>query len=69
MVAPYYNKPDQRMLEAHYRAIAEEGGLPIVVYNVPGRTGCNIEPATLLRIAQHERSSPSRRRAATSSRS
>jgi 4-hydroxy-tetrahydrodipicolinate synthase len=53
VVAPYYNKPDQRMLEAHYLRVAEEGGLPIVVYNVPGRTGCNIEPATLMRIATH----------------
>jgi len=53
VVAPYYNKPDQRMLEHHYLTVAEDGGLPIVVYNVPGRTGCNIEPATLLRIARH----------------
>ena len=53
VVAPYYNKPDQRMLEQHYLTVAEDGGLPIVVYNVPGRTGCNIEPATLLRIARH----------------
>ncbi|MFO1539438.1 MAG: 4-hydroxy-tetrahydrodipicolinate synthase [Chloroflexota bacterium] len=53
VVAPYYNKPDQRMLEAHYRAVADEGGLPVVVYNVPGRTGTNIEPATLLRLAEH----------------
>jgi 4-hydroxy-tetrahydrodipicolinate synthase len=55
VVAPYYNKPDQRMLEAHYRAIADEGGLPIVVYNVPGRTGVNIAADTVLRLAQHER--------------
>jgi 4-hydroxy-tetrahydrodipicolinate synthase len=55
VVAPYYNKPDQRMLEAHYRAIADEGGLPIVVYNVPGRTGVNIGADTLLRLAEHER--------------
>ena len=53
VVAPYYNKPDQRMLEQHYLTVAEDGGLPIVVYNVPGRTGTNIEPATLLRIARH----------------
>ena len=55
VVAPYYNKPDQRMLEAHYRAIADEGGLPIVVYNVPGRTGSNISAETTLRLAEHER--------------
>jgi 4-hydroxy-tetrahydrodipicolinate synthase len=55
VVAPYYNKPDQRMLEAHYRAIADEGGLPVVVYNVPGRTGCNVNADTLLRLAEHPR--------------
>lgn len=55
VVAPYYNRPDQRMLEAHFRAIADEGGLPIVVYNVPGRTGTNVEADTFLRLAQHPR--------------
>jgi 4-hydroxy-tetrahydrodipicolinate synthase len=55
VVAPYYNRPDQRMLEAHYRAIADEGDLPVVVYNVPGRTGTNVEAATLLRLAEHPR--------------
>jgi 4-hydroxy-tetrahydrodipicolinate synthase len=55
VVAPYYNKPDQRMLEAHFRAVAEEGDLPIIVYNVPGRTGVNVEAATLLRLAEHPR--------------
>lgn len=54
-VAPYYNKPDQRMIEAHFRAVADEGGLPIVVYNVPSRTGINIEAPTLLRLAEHPR--------------
>jgi 4-hydroxy-tetrahydrodipicolinate synthase len=55
VVAPYYNKPDQRMLEAHYLAVADAGDLPIVVYNVPGRTGCNVAAETLLRLAEHER--------------
>ena len=55
VVTPYYNKPDQRMLEAHYRAIADEGDLPLVVYNVPGRTGVNVEAATMLRLAEHPR--------------
>ena len=55
MVAPYYNRPDQRMLEAHYRAIADDGALPVVVYNVPSRTGTNVEAATLLRLAEHPR--------------
>ncbi|MGD8485995.1 MAG: 4-hydroxy-tetrahydrodipicolinate synthase [Chloroflexota bacterium] len=55
VVSPYYNKPDQRMLEAHYRAVAEEGGLPVVVYNVPGRTGGNVAADTLMRLAEHPR--------------
>jgi 4-hydroxy-tetrahydrodipicolinate synthase len=55
VVAPYYNKPDQRMLEAHFRSVAEEGDLPVVVYNVPGRTGTNVDADTLLRLAGHER--------------
>jgi 4-hydroxy-tetrahydrodipicolinate synthase len=49
-VTPYYNKPTQEGLFQHYRAIAESTSLPIVVYNVPGRTGCNVEPATLARL-------------------
>jgi 4-hydroxy-tetrahydrodipicolinate synthase len=55
IVTPYYNKPDQRMIDAHFRAIADEGGLPIVVYNVPGRTGVNVEADTFLRLAEHPR--------------
>ena len=50
-VTPYYNKPTQEGLYQHYRAIAESTALPIVVYNVPGRTGVNVEVATLLRLA------------------
>ena len=55
VVAPYYNRPDSRMLEAHFRAIADEGDLPIVVYNVPSRTGSNVEADTFLRLAEHPR--------------
>jgi 4-hydroxy-tetrahydrodipicolinate synthase len=50
-VTPYYNKPTQEGLYQHYRAIAESTPLPIIVYNVPGRTGVNVEPATLARMA------------------
>lgn len=55
VVAPYYNRPDGRMLLAHYRAIADDGDLPIVVYNVPGRTGTNVDADTFLRLAEHPR--------------
>ena len=55
VVGPYYNRPDQRMLEAHFRAVADDGGLPVVVYNVPARTGSNLEAETFLRLAEHPR--------------
>jgi 4-hydroxy-tetrahydrodipicolinate synthase len=55
VVAPYYNRPDARMLDAHFRAIADEGDLPIVVYNVPSRTGANVDADTFLRLAEHPR--------------
>ena len=51
-VTPYYNKPTQEGLFQHYKAIAESSPLPIVLYNVPGRTGVNMEPATVVRLAQ-----------------
>jgi 4-hydroxy-tetrahydrodipicolinate synthase len=50
-VTPYYNKPTPEGLFRHYQAIAEATPLPIVVYNVPGRTGCNVTPVTLVRLA------------------
>jgi 4-hydroxy-tetrahydrodipicolinate synthase len=50
-VTPYYNKPTPEGLYQHYRAIAEAVQLPIIVYNVPGRTGCNVDPATLVRLS------------------
>ena len=53
-VTPYYNKPTQEGLYQHYRAIASAIRLPIVLYSVQGRTGVNIEPATLARLAQIE---------------
>jgi 4-hydroxy-tetrahydrodipicolinate synthase len=52
VVAPYYNKPTQEGLYAHFRAVAEAvGDLPVVMYNVPGRTASNIAAATTLRLA------------------
>lgn len=51
-VSPMYNKPPQRGLIAHFTAIAEEAELPIIVYNVPGRTASNIEPRTTLALAR-----------------
>lgn len=53
-VAPYYNKPTQEGLFQHYRAIAAAVELPMIVYNVPGRTGVNIEPATIARLSEIE---------------
>jgi len=50
-VTPYYNKPTPEGLFQHYRAIAEAIEMPIIVYNVPGRTGCNVDPATLVRLS------------------
>jgi 4-hydroxy-tetrahydrodipicolinate synthase len=54
VVTPYYNKPTPDGLFEHYRAISQATRLPIVVYNVPGRTGLNVEPATLARLATLE---------------
>ncbi|HXX46550.1 MAG TPA: 4-hydroxy-tetrahydrodipicolinate synthase [Candidatus Acidoferrales bacterium] len=51
-VAPYYNKPTQEGLYQHYKAIANAISLPIILYNIPGRTGVNIEPATIARLAE-----------------
>lgn len=54
VVTPYYNKTTQRGLVNHYRMIAESTKLPIIVYNVPGRTGMNIEPKTALELSKIE---------------
>jgi 4-hydroxy-tetrahydrodipicolinate synthase len=53
-VTPYYNKPTQEGLIQHYKAIATAVPLPIIVYNIQGRTGVNVEPATLKRLAEIE---------------
>src|SRR5688572_28761856 len=52
MVAPYYNKPTQEGFFQHYKAVAEAVDIPICVYNIPGRTGKNIEPETIARMAE-----------------
>jgi 4-hydroxy-tetrahydrodipicolinate synthase len=52
-VAPYYNKPTQRGLTEHFKAIAACSPLPVIIYNVPGRTGCNVSAETCLELA-HE---------------
>ena len=51
-VAPYYNKPTQEGLYQHFKAIAESTHLPVILYNVPGRTSSNIEPATVARLSK-----------------
>ncbi|MCL2878335.1 MAG: 4-hydroxy-tetrahydrodipicolinate synthase, partial [Acidobacteria bacterium] len=51
-VSPYYNKPSQEGIYRHYRAIAESTDLPVIVYNVPGRTGSNVAPDTLMRLCE-----------------
>ncbi|MDX1944189.1 MAG: 4-hydroxy-tetrahydrodipicolinate synthase [Pirellulaceae bacterium] len=52
MVAPYYNKPTQEGFFQHYKVVAEQVGIPICVYNIPGRTGKNIEPETIAKMAE-----------------
>ena len=53
VVTPYYNKATQNGLVAHFNAIADASERPIVVYNVPSRTGCGIQPATYVKLAEH----------------
>jgi 4-hydroxy-tetrahydrodipicolinate synthase len=52
LLSPYYNKPTQEGIYAHYAAIAQETGLPLIVYNIPGRTASNIAPETVARLAR-----------------
>jgi 4-hydroxy-tetrahydrodipicolinate synthase len=51
-VTPYYNKPTQDGLYRHFKAVAEATGLPMVLYNVPGRTGCDLLPDTIARLCE-----------------
>jgi len=53
VVTPPYVRPTQAGLLAHYRAVADQGGLPVVLYNVPGRTGCDMLPDTVAELAAH----------------
>jgi 4-hydroxy-tetrahydrodipicolinate synthase len=55
VVTPPYVRPTQAGLIAHYRAVADEGGLPVVLYNVPGRTGCDLLPETVAPLVSHPR--------------
>ncbi|MEW5801336.1 MAG: 4-hydroxy-tetrahydrodipicolinate synthase [bacterium] len=54
LITPYYNKPTQEGLYLHYKAVAEAVDLPLILYNVPGRTSINMEPKTVERLAQIE---------------
>lgn len=53
VVTPPYVRPTQAGLVAHYLAVAEQGGLPVVLYNVPGRTGCDLQPETVAELCRH----------------
>ncbi|MFJ6567259.1 4-hydroxy-tetrahydrodipicolinate synthase [Streptomyces sp. NPDC091292] len=55
VVTPYYSRPPQEAVEAHFRAVADASGLPLMLYDIPGRTGTRIAPETMLRLAEHPR--------------
>ncbi|MGV9244166.1 4-hydroxy-tetrahydrodipicolinate synthase [Streptomyces sp. NPDC003710] len=55
VVSPYYSKPPQDALAWHFRQIADASGLPLALYDIPGRTGTRIEPDTMIRLAEHPR--------------
>ncbi|MFM7889110.1 MAG: 4-hydroxy-tetrahydrodipicolinate synthase, partial [Actinomycetota bacterium] len=54
VVTPYYNKPPQAGIEAHFRAMADATDVPVMMYDIPGRTGVPIEPDTICRLAEHK---------------
>lgn len=54
VVTPYYNKPPQSGIEAHFRAMADATEVPVMIYDIPGRTGVPIEPDTICRLAEHK---------------
>ncbi|MFF7897938.1 4-hydroxy-tetrahydrodipicolinate synthase [Streptomyces sp. NPDC088817] len=53
VVTPYYSRPPQDAVEEHFRTVADASGLPVMLYDIPGRTGTRIEPETMLRLAAH----------------
>ena len=55
VVTPYYNKATQNGLYQHFKTVADASTVPVILYNVPGRTGCNLLPKTVARLAEHER--------------
>src|ERR1700678_2886151 len=55
VVTPYYNKPAQDALAAHFTAVADSTDLPVLIYDIPGRTGAEVETRTLIKLAEHPR--------------
>ncbi|MBW1605228.1 4-hydroxy-tetrahydrodipicolinate synthase [Lactobacillus sp. Sy-1] len=53
VVVPYYNKPDQRRMKAHFTTVADQGNMPVVMYNIPGRTGVTMSNETVLELAKN----------------
>lgn len=55
VVTPYYSRPPQEAVSAHFRQVADASGLPVMLYDIPGRTGTRIEPETMIRLTEHPR--------------
>ncbi|MGW0774138.1 4-hydroxy-tetrahydrodipicolinate synthase [Streptomyces sp. NPDC002835] len=55
VVTPYYSRPPQAAVEAHFRKVADSVGVPLMLYDIPGRTGTRVEPETMLRLSEHPR--------------